>query len=92
MEFSFALVAFETADYSLTDVLSYAPQDAAWIDDHKIADAPGPILWGIYLDLVLVFQILGFNVLPPSFNINYEQMDHDGIGTLFVVELLQQEA
>jgi len=31
-------------------------------------------------------------VLPPSFNVYYEQMDYDIISPLFVVEFLQHEA
>ena len=40
MDHSFAFVAFEATDFPLTHALSYAPQNAAWIDDHKFADAP----------------------------------------------------
>jgi hypothetical protein len=71
--------------------LSYAPHDAIGIVENKIANAPGSIDWRFRLDVAVVIQILMSNVLPPSFDAYHEQLHHEVVCMIFVVEVLQQE-
>ena len=74
------------------DVLSDAPQYAGRIDDHKIAEAPWPILGRFNFDAILGRQPCVRNMAKPSFYILDEKVHHEVISVFLHVEVLQEKA
>jgi hypothetical protein len=73
-------------------VLSYAPQHASRINDHENAHGPGSIRRWLNLYTILDIQFLSLDLTPPSIDVLYQQMHHEIVGVIFVIEILQQEA
>src|SRR5262245_42747753 len=75
----------------MRNVLPDAPQDTSRINDNEIANSPRPVCRRLDLHAIFGCEIHSADMAPPSFHILDQQMHHETIRVLPLVEVLQKK-